>query len=122
MNLKIAREVQGRITKSGIEHSSTHFIPPYCVLIGLAGQGKTRGTAAYNTFSLCTNQSIAAIYPNEEKFDSKFLYYTIDTKYEELRELSSGDGGEAGLPKNCFLIMRLCFLQRLKSKGKYHIV
>ena len=99
LNLKIVREVAGRITDDGLKNSSTHFIPPFCVLIGLAGQGKTRGTAAYNTFSLCTNQSIAAIYPNDDEFNSKYLYYVMDTQYDNLRELSSGDGGRGGLTK-----------------------
>lgn len=103
LNLKIIRKVEGRITEEGMKKSSTHFIPLYCVLIGLAGQGKTRGTAAYNTFSLCTNQSIAAIYPNDDKFNSKFLYYIMDTQYEKLRELSSGDGGRGGLTKKLLL-------------------
>ena len=103
LNLKIVRQVQGRITKAGMESSSTHYIPAQCVLIGLAGQGKTRGTAAYNTFPLCTNQSIAAIYPNPNRFDSKFMYYMMDTQYERLRELSSGDGGRGGLNKKLIL-------------------
>lgn len=103
LNLKIVRQVQGRITKAGMDSSSTHFVPAECVLIGLAGQGKTRGTAAFNTFPLCTNQSIAAIYPNPEKFNSKFLYYKMDTQYEKLRELSSGDGGRGGLNKKLIL-------------------
>lgn len=103
LNLKIVRQVQGRITQKGYDNSSTHYIPANCVLIGLAGQGKTRGTAAFNTFSLCTNQSIAAIYPNPDKYDSKFLYYLMDTQYDNLRELSSGDGSRGGLTKNLLL-------------------
>ena len=103
LNLKIVRQVQGRITQKGYDNSSTHYIPANCVLIGLAGQGKTRGTAAFNTFSLCTNQSIAAIYPNPDKYDSKFLYYLMDTQYDNLRELSSGDGGRGGLTKSLLL-------------------
>ena len=39
-------------------------LPPHCVLIGLAGQGKTRGIVAKNVIELSTNQSIAAILPN----------------------------------------------------------
>lgn len=62
LNKKFVFDVEGRITTEGLLNSSTHMIPPFCVLIGLAGQGKTRGTAAYNYISLCTNQSIAAIY------------------------------------------------------------
>lgn len=103
LNLKIVRKVEGRITTAGMENSSTRFIPAECVLIGLAGQGKTRGTAAFNTFPLCTNQSIAAIFPNPDQFDSKFMYYVMDTQYEKLRELSSGDGGRGGLNKKLIL-------------------
>lgn len=103
LNLKIVQQVQGRITQRGYDNSSTHYIPAFCVLIGLAGQGKTRGTAAYNTFPLCTNQSIAAIYPNPKVYDSKFLYYMMDVQYDKLRELSSGDGGRGGLTKNLLL-------------------
>ena len=99
LNNKKIYDVEGRITQKGMQNSSAHLIPKYCVLIGLAGQGKTRGTAAYNYISLCTNQSIAAIYPNNKKFDSRFLYYIIDSMYESLRELSSGDGGRGGLTK-----------------------
>ena len=99
LNNKKIYDVEGRITQKGMQNSSAHLIPKYCVLIGLAGQGKTRGTAAYNYISLCTNQSIAAIYPNDKKFDSLFLYYIIDSMYESLRELSSGDGGRGGLTK-----------------------
>jgi type I restriction enzyme, S subunit len=96
LHKKIVHDVEARITEEGLNNSSTKLIPPNCVLIGLAGQGKTRGTVAINAVELCTNQSIAAIYPNDS-FDSKYLLYTLDNRYEELRELSTGDGGRGGL-------------------------
>lgn len=99
LNLKIVPEVEGRITEEGLQFSSTHWIPKECVLIGLAGQGKTRGTAAFNLISLCTNQSIGAIYPCEA-FHSKFVYYFMDSCYEDLRALSDGGGGRGGLTKS----------------------
>lgn len=117
LNLKIVRQVQGRITEVGVDSSSTHFIPAECVLIGLAGQGKTRGTAAFNTFPLCTNQSIAAIYPNPNKFDSKFLYYKMDTQYDQLRELSSGDGGRGGLNKKLILDYEVVIPQSIDEQA-----
>lgn len=104
LNLKVVSEVEGRITDAGLRNSSTKEVPANCVLIGLAGQGKTRGTAAINTVALCTNQSIAAIFPSYAHI-SKFLYYVLDTRYEELRELSSGEGGRGGL--NLTLIRNL---------------
>jgi type I restriction enzyme S subunit len=96
LNLKQVYDVENRITEEGLANSSTKYIPKYSILIGLAGQGKTRGTAALNHIKLCTNQSIAAIYPSK-KFDSFFLYFYIDSQYDELRKLSTGDGGRGGL-------------------------
>ncbi len=96
LNLKQVYAVEGRITEAGLANSSTKMIPAKCVLIGLAGQGKTRGTVAMNHFELCTNQSIAAIFPNES-FIPEYLYYNLDNRYDELRELSTGDGGRGGL-------------------------
>lgn len=98
LNYKIVADVEGRITKEGFEACSTHIIPVGCVLIGLAGQGKTRGTAAYNLVEMCTNQSIASILPTSS-FHSKFLYYYMDRQYDELRLISAGDGGRGGLTK-----------------------
>ncbi len=96
LNLKHVYEVDGRITEAGLKNSSTKMIPENCVLIGLAGQGKTRGTVAMNFVPLCTNQSIAAIFPSES-FVPKYLYFNLDARYDELRELSTGDGGRGGL-------------------------
>jgi type I restriction enzyme S subunit len=96
LNLKRVHEVDGRITETGLHNSSTTMVPAKCVLIGLAGQGKTRGTTAINFIELCTNQSIAAIFPSKSHV-SEFLYYLLDTKYEELRGLSDGGGGRGGL-------------------------
>jgi len=96
LHMKFVTEVEGRITQEGLKNSSTELIPSNCVLVGLAGQGKTRGTVAINLIEICTNQSIAAIYPNSE-FVPEYLYYVLDSRYDELRILSAGDGGRGGL-------------------------
>jgi type I restriction enzyme S subunit len=96
LNLKKVYEVENRITDLGLNKSSTKLIPKHSILIGLAGQGKTRGTVAMNMVELCTNQSIGSILPNESYF-SEFMYHNLDNRYEELRALSTGDGGRGGL-------------------------
>lgn len=96
LNLKFIYNVTGRITQEGLENSSTKIIPAKCILIGLAGQGKTRGTVAMNMVELCINQSIAAIYPSGY-FVEEFLYFNLDSRYSEIRLLSTGDGGRGGL-------------------------
>ncbi len=96
LNNKRIYDVEGRITEEGLYNSSTSIVPAASVLIGLAGQGKTRGTVAINYIDLCTNQSIAAILPNKT-IKSEFLYQYLNSKYKYIRELSSGDGGRGGL-------------------------
>ncbi|MGN1174262.1 MAG: restriction endonuclease subunit S [Roseburia sp.] len=86
------------ITEMGLQNSSARIAPEKSVLIALAGQGKTRGTAAYLTKPMALNQSLAALVTNE-KCNSEFLYYLIESMYFLLRELSSGDGGRGGLNK-----------------------
>ncbi len=97
VNLKQVFSVDGRITELGLKESSTKKIPENSVLIALAGQGKTRGTVAINRISLCTNQSIAAIMPYENILYFDFLYFNLDSRYQELRSMSTGDGGRGGL-------------------------
>jgi type I restriction enzyme S subunit len=96
LNLKYIGEVEGRITQAGLHNSSATMLPARCVLIGLAGQGKTRGTVAMNLVELCTNQSIAAVLPTSA-FVPEYLYYNLDARYVELREMSTGAGGRGGL-------------------------
>lgn len=86
------------ITDLGLQNSSAKIAPERSVLIALAGQGKTRGTAAFLTKPMALNQSLAALVTNE-KCHPEFLYYLIESMYLYLRELSSGDGGRGGLNK-----------------------
>jgi type I restriction enzyme S subunit len=96
LNLKKIYDVEGRITELGLRNSAAQMLPSKCVLVGLAGQGKTRGTVAINHVELCTNQSIGAILPNDS-FVPEYLYHNLDSRYNELRRLSTGEGGRGGL-------------------------
>ncbi|MEX5255064.1 restriction endonuclease subunit S [Kocuria arenosa] len=93
---KQVSEVAGRITVDGLHESSAHLFPVGTVLMALAGQGKTRGTVAVTRVELTTNQSLAGIFPSGHH-DPSFLYYNLDTRYDELRGESAGDGGRGGL-------------------------
>lgn len=95
---KLIKNPTTYITDLGLQNSSAKMAPGRSVLIALAGQGKTRGTAAYLTRPMALNQSLAALVTNE-KCNPEFLYYLIESMYLSLRELSSGDGGRGGLNK-----------------------
>lgn len=95
LNKRIIFNVEGRITEQGLNSSSAKLVPINSVLIGLAGQGKTRGTVAINKIGLTTNQSVAFFIPT--KINYNFLYFNLYRRYEELRQISAGDGGRGGL-------------------------
>ncbi|RHH69552.1 MULTISPECIES: restriction endonuclease subunit S [Vagococcus] len=98
INKKRLFSTDNQISKLGFENSSARWVKESSVLIALAGQGKTRGTVAINEIPLTTNQSIAAIEP-DDKLDSEFLFQNLEKRYEELRLASSGDGSRGGLNK-----------------------
>ncbi len=91
-------EVDGRITEAGLAASNATLVDPPAVAVGLAGQGKTRGTAAMVHVRVCTNQSIALIKGKSGRLDTRFLFHNLDSRYEELRSRSAG-GGRAGLSR-----------------------
>ncbi|HEM6178977.1 TPA: restriction endonuclease subunit S [Streptococcus suis] len=95
---KNIRNATKNISDLGLLNSSAKIAPKDSVLIALAGQGKTRGTAAILGKDMAINQSLAALVCNEDNY-YKFLFYAIEMNYEALRELSSGDGGRGGLNK-----------------------
>jgi type I restriction enzyme S subunit len=98
VHLKRVWDVPGRITDRGLSSSNATLVGPPAVAVALAGQGKTRGTAALVNIKLCTNQSIALIKGRDAVLDTRFLFHNLDSRYEELRARSSG-GGRAGLSR-----------------------
>lgn len=98
VHLKRITDVPGRITQLGLRRSNTTLVDPPAVAVGLAGQGKTRGTVALVLCMLSTNQSVALITTNSEKLDAEYLFYNLQFRYDELRSRSAG-GGRAGLTK-----------------------
>src|SRR5450756_2040605 len=75
VNLKRITDVPKRITESGLRFSNATLVAPPTVAIGLAGQGKTRGTVALVLEKLCTNQSVALISANPAKLNVEYLFY-----------------------------------------------
>ena len=110
-------ETEKKITTLGYDRSSTKMVPANSVIVALAGQGKTRGSVAITRISLCTNQSLCSILPNET-YDSDYLYFYLKSQYETLRFISSGDGTRGGLN----LQMLRDFLIPFPSLEEQHII
>lgn len=98
VNKRRINETDNMISKEGLENSSARWVKENSIVIALAGQGKTRGTVAVNNIPLTTNQSIAAIEP-DETLNFEFIFQNLSKRYDELRMMSSGDGTRGGLNK-----------------------
>ena len=85
-----------KITEEGYAKTSTTIVPAHSVVMALAGQGKTRGKVAITEIDLCTNQSLCSMTCND-KIDYKYLFHYLDSKYDELRAISNGNGDRGGL-------------------------
>jgi type I restriction enzyme S subunit len=76
------------ITQEGIINSSAKLLPIGTVLLGMIGEGKTRGQAAILDIPATSNQNIAAILCSQTPIPSEWLYYWLQASYSVTR----GDG------------------------------
>lgn len=97
VNLKTVKETEKYITEAGLNNSSAKLVPKNSVVMALAGQGKTRGKVARTRIALTTNQSLAALTFDEKKINSDYIFHFLETQYESLRQISSGNSGRGGL-------------------------
>lgn len=90
------------ITQKGIEKSSTRLAKKFDVVIASAGQGKTRGQVSYCLIDTYINQSIIAIRVNPKILYSKYLFYNLNARYNELRLLSDSSSSRGSLTVKIF--------------------
>jgi type I restriction enzyme S subunit len=84
-----------RITEAGLRNSSTEVHPPGTVLLGMIGEGRTRGQAAILAASACNNQNSAAIRVSEAGLPPEYLYRFLEGQYEQTRQIGSGNNQPA---------------------------
>ena len=64
--------------------------PPGTVLLGMIGEGKTRGQAAIIDVAATHNQNSAAIRLDPDTWTPEWLYYVLMARYEVTRRAGSG--------------------------------
>lgn len=90
--IKSTRET---ITELGLQNTSTELHPAGTVLLGMIGEGKTRGQAAILDISACNSQNSAAIRVSEAGISPEYIYYYLQSEYERTRKLGSGNNQPA---------------------------
>jgi len=89
INYSIIEKTEEKITKAGLENSSTRMVPKGTLLMAMYGEGITRGRVGITGIDASINQAVAAIFPSE-KMLTPFLYYYLEFSYEKNRLLGHG--------------------------------
>ena len=69
--------------------------PPGTVLLGMIGEGRTRGQAAVLEIPAAHNQNSAAIRTQPSRLDPNWLFYVFSAQYESNRRVGSGNNQPA---------------------------
>jgi type I restriction enzyme S subunit len=91
------------VTDRAFRDCSISLVPKGSVIMGLIGQGKTRGMSALLAIDACINQNLAAIVPRSG-LDGRYLHYLLTAYYKPIREIGRGGNQEA---LNCDIVARL---------------
>lgn len=84
------------VTEAALRDCHLPIITPPAVLVGITGQGKTRGMAATLKIKATINQHIAFLKPTSESVHGEFLRRFLEASYEWLRFNSEGVGSTKG--------------------------
>ncbi len=100
VNQYVITEPSEFITADALDQCGLRVIPQGAVLVGLIGQGRTRGMTALLAIEAAINQNVAAVIP-KPTLRPKYLHYSLQTAYDFLRECGRG-GNQAAL--NCEIL------------------
>lgn len=88
------------ITDKALKETSLKILPANTVLVGMVGQGKTRGMTAITKLPATINQNFAYIISNDI-LNPVFLFHKLSFDYKRLRGAGRGGGKES---LNCSII------------------
>ena len=89
------QQTREQITDLGLANASTLLHPPGTVLLGMIGEGKTRGQVAILDITACNNQNSAAIRVSGTGIPAEYVYRYLEGQYEKTRTLGSGNNQPA---------------------------
>ena len=100
------KETRESITHEGLKNSSTDLHPEGTVLLGMIGEGKTRGQVSILDISACNSQNSAAIRVSESGLSPEYVFYYLWGQYQVTRQIGSGNNQPA---LNKSKVQEICF-------------
>ncbi len=86
----VIQETEECITQAGLDRSAAKLLPEGTLLLAMYGQGVTRGKVGILGVEATCNQACAAIRPNDDVVDTRYLYHFLTFRYESIRQLAHG--------------------------------
>lgn len=103
VNDEFVEEPSEHITRRAVDECSVSLVPAGAVVVGLVGQGRTRGMSALLNIATTISQNLAAVVARGG-VQGPYLHRFLGASYRHLRDL--GRGGNQGA-LNCDLVSRL---------------
>ncbi|MER3386856.1 MAG: restriction endonuclease subunit S [Microcella pacifica] len=94
-NADYVREPSDLVTDLALVECHLPLVAPGSTLVGLTGQGRTRGMATRLSIEATISQHLAYVTPGR-RLEPEFLYWVLVNEYETFRETSDGNGGTKG--------------------------
>jgi type I restriction enzyme S subunit len=95
VNSSVVTEAEGFVTERALRECHLPVITPPAILVGITGQGRTRGMAAMLGIEATINQHVAYVKPSTAGLDVRYLLRVLESAYLKLRR----DSEEAGATK-----------------------
>lgn len=96
VNRSVVDSADEFVTSRALTECHLPMVPAGSVLIGITGQGKTRGMATVLRVEATINQHLAFLMPDPRRASAEYVTFALAAGYDELRRLSDGSGGTKG--------------------------
>jgi type I restriction enzyme S subunit len=96
VNLETVTEAEQFVTDTALRECHLPRVLPPAILVGITGEGKTRGMATTLLVEATINQHLAYIKPKPDRSDVYYLRRVVDVAYGFLRDESDGGGSTKG--------------------------
>lgn len=84
------------VAEAALAECHLPLVSPGSVLVGLTGQGKTRGMATILDIEATVSQHVAYVTPDRSKWWPEYLLWAFTAAYNDLRQLSEENGSTKG--------------------------
>lgn len=96
VNLDEVRKASAFVTAVAMEECHLPWVQAGSLLVGLTGQGRTRGMATITGIDATINQHLAFVDPSTRHWHPQFLLWQIMSAYSTLRAVSDENGSTKG--------------------------